>query len=133
MLFSVEPKSDVPIYEQIISQVIFGIASGSLAVGELIPSVRDLGQRLTVHPNTVAKAYQFLEERRLITARRGRGMEVTPEAPALCRHQRQSILRDRLRDVLREAVSSGLTPEEVRDLVEQELALVNGRKTGARG
>lgn len=133
MLFSVDPKSDVPIYEQIINQVIFGIASGSLAVGELIPSVRDLGQRLMVHPNTVAKAYQLLEDRRLITARRGRGMEVTPEAPALCRHERQLILRDRLRDVLREAVSSGLTVEEVRDLVEQELALVSGRRTPPRG
>ncbi len=128
VLFRVRPDSPISIYEQIVAQVAFGIASGGLEVGDLIPSVRDLAQRLLVHPNTVARAFQELERRGVVAARRGRGMEVTPEAPAACRNLRQEIVRGRIREALREAVSSALPPEEVRQLVEEELAKANGER-----
>ena len=130
MLFKIHPppESPIPIHEQIVNQVIFGIASGSLEVGKLIPSVRDLALKLTVHPTTVAKAFQELERKGVVTARRGRGMEVTPEAPQLCRRQRQEMVRGRIREALREAVSSALSPDEVRRLVEEELNRVNGKR-----
>lgn len=127
MLFRIDFESKTPIYEQIVSQVIFSIAAGSLQPGELILSVRDLGERLTVHPNTVARAYQELERQGVVTARRGKGMEVTPEAPRLCREARRDILGGRLRDVLREAVSSGLPMADIRRLVDEELVRVNGQ------
>jgi GntR family transcriptional regulator len=134
MLFDVRPppESPIPIFEQIINQVIFGVAAGLLEVGELIPSVRELGGRLTVHPNTVAKAFQELERQGVVTARRGRGMEVTPEAPALCRARRREIVRERLREALREAVSSALPLEDLRRLVDEELSRVNGKAVGGR-
>src|SRR5439155_18755960 len=91
-----------------------------------IPSVRELAQRLLVHPNTVARAFQELERHGVLAARRGRGMEVTPAAPALCRARRQDIVRGRIREALREAVSSALDPAEVRKLVEEELHRANG-------
>ncbi|MFL5342388.1 MAG: GntR family transcriptional regulator, partial [Gemmataceae bacterium] len=94
---------------------------------ELIPSVRDLAFQLTVHPNTVAKAYQELERQGILEAQRGRGMEVTVDAPKLCRGKRQDIVRGRIRDALREAVASALSPDEVLQLVEEELHRVNGR------
>lgn len=128
MLLAIEPASPVPIYEQIVTQVIFGIASGAVAAGDLIPSVRDLAQRLLVHPNTVARAVQELERRGVVTPRRGRGMEVTAEAHSICKGQRQEIIRHRVRDALREAVSSALPAEEIRKLVEEELHRANGRK-----
>lgn len=127
MLFRIDPNSTIPIYEQIVSQVIFGVAAGSLRPGELIPSVRDLGERVTVHPNTVARAYQELERQGVVTARRGKGMEVTADGPRLCREARRDILCRRLRDALREAVSSQLPLEDIRRLVEDELAHVNGQ------
>jgi GntR family transcriptional regulator len=131
MLYRIEPDSPIPIYEQIVAQVIFGVASGvpELAAGELIPSVRQMAGQLTVHPNTVARAFQELERRGVVTARRGKGMEVTPEAPKLCRAARQEIVRGRIREVLREAASSALSPEEIRRLVDEELAHVNGKAT----
>jgi GntR family transcriptional regulator len=127
MLFDVHPESPIPIYEQIVTQVIFGVASGDLEVGELIPSVRDLAQRLVVHPNTVARAFQELERRGMVTARRGKGMEVVAEAPARCRQQRQEIVRGRIREALREAASSALSPEDIRRLVDEELGRMNGK------
>lgn len=128
MWFDIHPESPIPIFEQIVSQIIFHIASGGLAVGDLIPSVRDLGTRLTVHPNTVAKAFQELERLGVITARRGRGMEVTPDAPKICQVKRRERVGKSIREALREALSSGLSAEEIRRLVEDEI----GRGMGKR-
>src|SRR5438876_7922410 len=107
-----------PIYEQIIDRVTFAVAVGDLEPGTLIPSVRELAQQLLVNPNTVARAFQELERRGVLTVRRGLGMEVTAEAPAACRAQRRELVRGRIRQALREAASSALEPEEIRKLVE---------------
>jgi GntR family transcriptional regulator len=130
MLMEVHPQSPVPIYEQIVAQVIFAVASDGLAPGAMIPSVRELAPRLLVHPNTVAKAYQELERRGVVAAKRGVGMEVTPEAPRICREQRQEIVRTQIRDALRAAVSSALSASEIKKLVDEELHHVNGQSKG---
>lgn len=133
MLLRIEPESPVPIYEQIVAQIIYGVACGSLEVGTLIPSVRELAQQLLVHPNTVARAVQELERRGIVTAKRGRGMEVTADGPGLCRAQRHEIVRNRIRGALREAASSALPAEEIRKLVDEELARTNGhRRSGEK-
>jgi len=128
MQFHLQFDSPIPPYEQIVAQVIFAIASGRLETGTLLPSVRELGPRVLVHPNTVAKAYQELERLGVIVARRGKGMEVTPEAHALCQERRSGIIRQHIRDALHEAVTSALPADEIRDLVEQELARANGQR-----
>jgi GntR family transcriptional regulator len=129
LLLRIHPDSPVPIYEQIVAQLTFSIASGGLETGSLIPSVRDLASRLVVHPNTVARAFQELERQGIIIARRGRGMEVTPDAPGLCRALRQQIVRGRIRDALREAVASALPAQDVRRLVDEELSKANGQRS----
>ena len=43
MLFDIDGKSHIPKYEQIVAQVIFGVASGSLRPGEMLPGVRERG------------------------------------------------------------------------------------------
>src|SRR6516164_8325151 len=126
MFFDILPDSPIPIFQQIVSQVIFGIASGGVEVGALIPSVRELALQLTVHPNTVAKAYQELERIGVLEAKRGRGMVVTATAADTCQGRRQAIVRERIRAALREAKSSALPADEIRSLVEEELHRVNG-------
>ncbi len=128
MLISIQPDGPVPIYEQIVAQVIYGVAAGTLEVGTFIPSVRELAEQLLVHPNTVARAFQELERAGVVQSKRGRGMEVTEQAPAACKARRQELVRDRIRQALREAAASVLAPEEIRRLVEEELAAVNGNK-----
>ena len=128
MIFSLEPDGPVPIYEQIVAQVIYGVAAGSLEVGTFIPSVRELAEQLLVNPNTVARAFQELERCGVVTPKRGRGMEVADDALAICRVRRQELVRARIRHALREAAASVLSPEEIRKLVEEELALVNGQR-----
>lgn len=130
MWFDIHPDSPIPIFEQIVSQVIFNIASGGLAVGDLIPSVRELGMRLTVNPNTVAKAFAQLERLGVVAARRGRGMEVTPDAPKICHLQRRERVSKRIREALSEAISSGLSADEIHRLVADEIGRSNGRRRG---
>jgi GntR family transcriptional regulator len=129
MLFRIQPDEPVPIYEQISAQIIYGIAAGGLEVGSLIPSVRELAEQLLVHPNTVARAFQELERDGLLATRRGRGMEVTEQAPVACRARRQEIVRQRIRQALQEARASALPADAVRKLVDEELARVNGKST----
>ena len=130
MLFTIHADGAAPIYEQIVAQVIYGVAAGTLETGGLIPSVRELAETLLVHPNTVARAFQELEREGIVTARRGVGMEVTPGAPASCKAKRRELVQGRIRQALREAAASGLTPDEIRRLVDQELTAVNGKRKG---
>ena len=128
MILDIHPDSPVPIYEQIVAQVTFAVAAGDLEAGAMIPSVRDMAQQLLVNPNTVARAFQDLEGLGVVTARRGRGMEVTTDAPQKCQARRQDIIRGRIREALREAHSSALPAEDIRQLVAEELARVNGHR-----
>lgn len=128
MIFSIHADGPTPIYEQIVAQVIYGVAAGAVEVGSFIPSVRELAEQLMVHPNTVARAYQDLERLGVVTPRRGRGMEVTPQAPTACRAKRRDLVRRRIREALREAAGSALTTDEIRTLVDEELTTVNGKR-----
>lgn len=129
MLFTIHPDGPIPIYEQIVAQVIYAVAAKAIDPGTLIPSVRELAEQLLVHPNTVARAFQELERAGVVTARRGRGMEVTAGAPVACQAKRQELLRARVHQALREAVASGLPFKEIRRLVDEELAAIKEPST----
>lgn len=58
---SVDHDSTVPPYEQLRAQVASRAASGELAAGARLPTVRTLAGRLGLAVNTVAKAYRALE------------------------------------------------------------------------
>jgi GntR family transcriptional regulator len=128
MLFSIQADGPAPIYEQIVAQVIYGVADGSLEAGTFIPSVRELAEQLLIHPNTVARAYQELERDGVVTPRRGRGMEVAANAQAACRAKRKELVRRRIQQALKEAAASALAPDDIRRIVEEELAVVNGKR-----
>ncbi len=125
MNIRVRPDSPVPIYEQILTQIVFALANGDLPPGEMLPSVRDLSATLVVNPNTVVRAYQELERLGLIATRRGLGMEVTAEAPKVSRDRRKAIVLTRLRDTLREAAAAGLDADDVCQLVTVEWPKLN--------
>jgi DNA-binding transcriptional regulator YhcF (GntR family) len=68
---TVNKESEVPVRLQIITQIELGIATGELSGGDLLPSVRAVARRLSVHPNTVSHAYSLLVDRGFLTRRRG--------------------------------------------------------------
>src|SRR5215472_19310193 len=71
--FRLDLQSGVPVYRQIIDQVTGGIASGSLAAGHQLPTVRQVAVDLSINPNTVVRAYRELEIRGLIETQQGTG------------------------------------------------------------
>jgi GntR family transcriptional regulator len=133
MRITVRPDSPVPIYEQIVSQVVFAVAAGDVRAGEEIESVRELAQRLVVNPNTVARAYQELEKAGVLEARRGQKMVIAADGPRQCREQRKEIVRGRVREALREAAAAGLSAADVHQIVDDEWPqLAAGRNGPAR-
>lgn len=126
MRWRIKTESDQPIYEQIVAQVVYAVAGGTLAAGELIPSVRELAETLLVNPNTVARAYQELERQGFVEARRGMGMEVTAAAPDAARARRRELAAKHLRAALDEALGGGMGESEVRELVDH--ILKNGKR-----
>lgn len=71
--FQLDPRSGVPFYRQIIDQIRYGLASGSLRVGEQLPTVRALAVQLKVNLNTVSKAYRELEIQNFLETQQGTG------------------------------------------------------------
>jgi GntR family transcriptional regulator len=126
MFFSIDPTNGVAIYEQIVRQVKFAIAEGTLRPGQMLPSVRQLSQQLAINPNTIARAYQQLQADEVIETLRGRGLTVCAGATQRCREIRRVLIADRLRGVLGEALHGGLKAEEIRQMVGAELDLLSG-------
>ena len=88
----------------------------------MVPSVRELARELAVNPNTVVRAYRQLTDDGVLQTVRGTGLAVTDGALARCKAERLQLLSQRVRHVLAEAVQSRLAPDELRHLVEKELA-----------
>ena len=77
MQFRIDVDNGISIYEQIVRQVKFSIAEGSLVAGQIVPSVRELAKQLALNPNTVQRAYMELQNDNVLETMRGRGMAVS--------------------------------------------------------
>ncbi len=126
MFFSIDPADDCAIYEQIVRQVKFAIAEGSLLPQQLLPSARQLSGELAINPNTVARAYQQLQTEGITELLRGRGVVVCVNAPAKCRLARRTLIAARLRGALSEALHGGLTADQIREMLDTELQSLDG-------
>jgi len=71
--FSLDFRSGVPVYVQIVEQVLAFLSSGDLKAGEQLPTVRQMAAELRVNFNTIARAYRMLDEAGLISTQQGRG------------------------------------------------------------
>jgi GntR family transcriptional regulator len=69
-------SSEVPIREQLVSQVVLGIVSNDLKPGERLSSTRELARRYKIHANTVSAAYRDLARRGWVEFRKGSGVYV---------------------------------------------------------
>jgi DNA-binding transcriptional regulator YhcF (GntR family) len=69
-------SSDVPLHEQLITQLILGMVSADLVPGEQLPSTGELGRRFQIHPNTVRAAYRELVKRGWAEWKQGSGYYV---------------------------------------------------------
>lgn len=121
MFFTIDVQSDVAIYLQLVRQVKFAIAAGTIRPGQLLPSVRALSNQVALNPNTVARAFNQLQSDGVIETLRGRGMVVRDTAVEICRKERESVLNERIGGVLSEAWNAGLTKRQIKSFVDGHL------------
>ena len=119
MELRIDEADGVPIYMQIVNQVKYLVAARRLAPGEELPAIRVLAERLTVNPNTVARAYRELEMAGVVEKRRTTGTYVFSGGLKLARRERIRILSERVDGVLAEARQMGVSIDEVIDLVRE--------------
>jgi GntR family transcriptional regulator len=114
--------SGVPIFRQVVDQIRLAVATGRLAEGEQLPSVRLLAERLLVNPNTIAKAYSELARERVIDAWRGRGVFIAPLRQMYNKAERARRLTPLLDALVNEGVTLGYDADEIVDALRQRLA-----------
>lgn len=127
-LFRLDLRTGVPVYRQIIDQVRSGIATGSLAAGDQLPTVRQLAVDLAINPNTVVRAYRELELGGLLETHQGTGTFISQKKVVKDRGERERHLTQIVRDFVARAGAAGFT---VDDLLEQ-LRLLGSEPTRRR-
>ena len=118
-MIQIDLQSRVPLYEQLQEQIIRLSMLGILDENQQLPAVRALAREVGVNPNTVAKAYQQLEQQGIIYTVSGRGSFVSPDVLSL-QSLRQAALQEVL-DAVDKALSRGVSPQQLLDAICQQL------------
>jgi GntR family transcriptional regulator len=121
MFSDLDPKSAVPLYEQIAVRLKAAVATGELRAGDALPSVRQLARKLRINPATVVQAYRGLEEEGFVELRQGAGTFVRNVASETRSRERAAQARRLARQLLATAAGYGLTRQELREAIRHEL------------
>ena len=111
--FLLDYSSGVPVYRQIIDQIIFGIASGQLKLGEQLPTVRALAVELKVNLNTVSKAYKELEIKNILETQQCTGTFINKTENVVSEKEREDKLKEICMQFSSVAFSYGFNLDEV--------------------
>jgi GntR family transcriptional regulator len=125
--FQLDLHSGVPAYRQIIDQVRGGIASGSLAAGDQLPTVRQLAVDLAINPNTVVRAYHELDLGGLLETHQGTGTFISAQKMKRADAERERQLTQIVGDCVSRAGAAGFTVDDLIDEL-RELAQEPARR-----
>lgn len=124
MQIQISTSEGVPIYQQVVNQVRYLIASGRLQPGEELLPIRTLADQLTINPNTVARAYLELERAGIVTKRHGSGTYVADAPPTVPQREKTKILTQRVDALLAEARQLDVEVAEVIKLLRERASLM---------
>lgn len=113
--FKLDLRSGVPVYRQIIDQVLGGISAGALKAGDQLPTVRQLAVDLSINPNTVVRAYRELEIRQVLATQQGTGTFVTEQRIQVNELERRRRIGQLAGELLARAGAEGILLEELLD------------------
>jgi GntR family transcriptional regulator len=106
-------RSGVPVYRQIIDQVRGALATGTLATGDQLPTVRQLAVDLAINPNTVVRAYKELELSGLLETHQGTGTFISAQRLKRSDAERERQLGQIVTDVVARAGAAGFTIDDL--------------------
>ncbi|MBC8355915.1 MAG: GntR family transcriptional regulator [Planctomycetes bacterium] len=124
----VTPGGNRPIYRQIIDQVRQAVATSELAVGDGLPSVRQLAEELVLNHNTVAKAYAELVREGVLESQHGRGVFVAKRRRVFSASERKRRLDQAMNVFLSEVLTLDYTPQQIEEAVAKRLDQMTGSK-----
>ncbi len=117
--FTLDPKSGVPYYKQVILQVEMAIADGRLTTGDQLPTVRSLAVDLKINPNTISRAYREMEIRGIVNTQQGTGTFISEKEIEISAVEREKILASLVRDFVIKANSYGIDMDQVIDYLQE--------------
>jgi GntR family transcriptional regulator len=117
--FRLDDRSGVPVYRQIIDQVMGGIAAGTLAAGHQLPTVRQVAVDLSINPNTVMRAYRELEIRGVLDTQQGTGTFISQQKVKRDDVERQRQLNQLVTEFISRAGSAGFTLDELLEQIHE--------------
>jgi len=120
--FQLDLRSGVPVYRQIMDQVLAAIASGRLTTGQQLPTVRQLAVDLSINPNTVIRAYRELEIRGFLDTHQGSGTFIAAQRVEPDDAERRRKLDMIVSDSIARAGAEGFTARQVLDRLKDLLA-----------
>jgi len=125
--FRLDNSTGVPVYRQLIDQVLLAISAGTLQGGGQLPTVRQVAVDLAINPNTVMRAYRELEIRGSLTTQQGLGTFVTLKGVKEDDAQRQARLSRLAADCAAKAGAEGFSVRELSDRL-SEMVAGDGRR-----
>ncbi len=111
--FRLDVHSGVPVYRQLIDQVQAAVASGALATGDQLPTVRQVAVDLTINPNTVLRAYREMEIRGLLDTQQGTGTFVADRKVEYSKDERDRQLAQLTGEFVSRAGAAGFTLKQL--------------------
>lgn len=121
----------MPPYLQLVDQVRHAVDTGVLKPGDQLPSVRTLAEQLVMNANTVLKALRELEYAEVVEIRPGAGAFISNRAVGADRIRKLKSAQNTLGDAIRKAAAAGLSPSEIRRLIDAELRSIDARQDEA--
>ncbi len=118
MQFFVNTADELPLYRQLVRQIIEAIAGGRLKSGEQLQSHRELSEQLVIAPLTVKRAYDELESLGYIETQRGRGTFVRAALPAVNLANQREDIEKAARRLLSQAYLAGMDLADVMKLLD---------------
>ncbi len=116
MIIDIDFNSDEAIYIQLRNQIVVGIATAQLSVGDSLPSVRQLADVIGINMHTVNKAYSVLKQEGFIKLDRRKGAVVAIDYDKCIATEQ---LMRMLQVLLAGAMCKQISREEVHDMVDQ--------------
>ncbi|QYJ86150.1 GntR family transcriptional regulator [Shewanella mesophila] len=115
-LLNVNPSSGDPIYRQLSEQIVRLIVGGQLQAQQVLPSVRQIAEHLTVNPMTVSRAIQQLVEQGWLERRRGQATRVA-ERRSSENTSSAELLAPEAKDLIAQAKQLGVSLDELQAVI----------------
>ena len=116
MLIKIDFNSDEAIYIQLCNQIIMGIATDQLKVGETLPSVRQMADTIGINMHTVNKEYAVLKQEGFLSIDRIRGAVIAIDVDKI---RAREEMKQELLVVLAKGCCKNITRDEVHALIDE--------------